>query len=132
MITLTFSHNGEKITLSHGAYSVCLHGEDRALREKAFKKYYKAYEKNLNVITANYIASVNKDVFLAKARKYGSALERAMSGEEIDKEVYDNLLKFTSNLFRFCMIILLKGRIFLDLVICTCTTFTFRSSEIIK
>ncbi len=92
----TFTHNGEKITLSHGTYSVCLHGEDRSLREKAFKKYYKAYEKNLNTITSNYIASVNKDVFLAKARNYGSALEKAMSGEEVEKEVYDNLLNFTS------------------------------------
>lgn len=92
----TFLHNGEKITLSHGTYSVCLHGADRKLREKAFKKYYKAYQKNLNVITANYIASVNKDVFLAKARKYNSALEKAMSGEEVGKEVYDNLLNFTS------------------------------------
>jgi len=59
-------HNGEKITLSHGAYSVCLHDQDRSLRKKAFKKYYSAYEKSLNVITANYIASVNKDVFISR------------------------------------------------------------------
>ncbi len=91
----TISHNGEKITLSHGAYSVCLHDEDRALRKKAFKKYYNAYEKSLNVITSNYIASVNKDVFLAKVRKFPSALDRAMSGEEVSKKVYDNLLKYT-------------------------------------
>lgn len=92
----SFTYEGEKITLSHGTYSVCLHSKDRVLREKAFKKYYKAYEKNLNTITSNYIASVNKDVFLAKARKYNSALERSMSGEEVEKEVYDNLLNFTS------------------------------------
>ncbi len=91
----TITHNGEKITLSHGAYSVCLHSEDRELRKKAFKKYYSAYEKSLNVITSNYIASVNKDVFLAKARKYSSALDKALSGEEVSENVYANLLKYT-------------------------------------
>jgi len=79
--------------LTHGAYSVCLHSEDRELRKKAYKAYYKAYKKCLNIITANYTASVNKDVFLSKVRKYDSALNRALNNEEVSVKVYENLLK---------------------------------------
>ena len=91
----TITHNGKKTTLTHGAYSVCLHSEDRGLREKAFKKYYKTYEKFLNIITANYIASINKDVFFAKARNYESALQKALKVEEVSEQVYKNLLENT-------------------------------------
>ncbi len=89
----TIVHNGEKIVLTHGAYSVCLHSKDLQLRKKAFKAYYKAYFKSLNVITANYSSSVNKDVFLSKVRKYDSALDRALQREEVSSLVYQNLLK---------------------------------------
>lgn len=89
----TITHNGEKIVLTHGAYSVCLHSEDRELRKKAYKAYYKAYKKCLNIITVNYTASVNKDVFLSKVRKYDSALNRALNNEEVSVKVYENLLK---------------------------------------
>ena len=88
---------GEKVTLSHGAYGVLLADEDRLVRRKAFKSYYKAYEKLLNIISANYVASVNKDVFLAKARNYPSALSKALSSEEVKEGVYSNLLNCVNN-----------------------------------
>ena len=86
-------HNGEKIVLSHGVYGQILHGEDRELRKKAFKAYYKAYMGLINTITSNYLGSVKKDVFLAKARNYNSCLEKALSGEDVPVEVYENLLE---------------------------------------
>jgi len=88
----TIVHNGERILLTHGMYSVCLHSEDRELRKKAFKAYYRVYKKSLNTITANYTASVTKDVFLAKVRNYSSALDKSLSGEEVSIKVYENLL----------------------------------------
>ncbi len=88
--------NGEKIKLSHGMYSVCMDSKDRKVRETAFKAFYKAFRDVLNTITETYAGNVNKDVFLTKARKYNSCLERALENEDVPAEVYKNLLKYVN------------------------------------
>ena len=88
----TFTHKGEKITLTHGTYGVLMHEQDRALRKKAFNEYYKAYYSLINTISSTYYGSVKKDVFYARARKYSSALEMALANEDVDKKVYENLI----------------------------------------
>lgn len=88
--------NGEKIKLSHGMYSVCMDSKDRKVRETAFKAFYKAFRDVLNTLTATYAGNVNKDVFLTKARKYNSCLERALENEDVPAEVYKNLLKYVN------------------------------------
>lgn len=84
---------GGKIALTSGAYSMCLASDDKALRKRAFKAYYKEYINNINTIAAVYAANVKKDVYLARARKYESCLADAMAGEDVDVSVYYNLLK---------------------------------------
>ena len=89
----TFTHKGKKYELSHGLYSVYLQSPDRELRRKAFKAYYKAYISLINVISATYVGNVKKDVFYARSKKYDSALEKALSAEDVPVKVYDNLIK---------------------------------------
>ncbi len=89
----TIKVNGEKVQLSHGMYGVLLHSPDRKVRRDAFKAYYKAYMSLSNTITAAYVGNVEKDVFLARTRKYQSSLDMAMSGEDVDVKVYKNLLR---------------------------------------
>lgn len=83
---------GGKIALTHGVYGVLLHGEDRELRRRAFERYYEAYIGLTNTIAATYFGNVKKDVFLSQARGYGSCLERALEGEDVDVCVYRNLI----------------------------------------
>ena len=92
----TVKHLNKSYPLSHGTYSVIMHGEDRVLRKKTFDKYYGAYISLINTISSTYYGSVKKDVFYAKARKYNSALEKALFGEDVDKVVYDNLISSTN------------------------------------
>ncbi|MBQ3493452.1 MAG: oligoendopeptidase F [Clostridia bacterium] len=89
----TITHKGEKIPLSHGTYGVIMHGEDRALRKKTFNAYYGAYISLLNTISATYYGNVKKGVFYAKAKKYPSALDKALIGEDVPRVVYDNLIE---------------------------------------
>jgi len=89
----TIKVNGEKVTLSHGMYGVLLHSPDRKVRRDAFRAYYKAYIGLINTITAAYVGNVDKDVFLARARKYNSSLEKALDSEDVSVKVYQNLLK---------------------------------------
>lgn len=82
----------EKVKLSHGVYGLLLQSPDRKVRKTAFKAYYQAYIGLINTITAAYVGNVDKDVFLARARKYDSCLEMALASEDVDVKVYENLL----------------------------------------
>ncbi len=81
------------IPLTHGTYSVLLQDEDQQVRKSAFKKYYKAYVSLINTISATYYGNVKKGVFVANARKYHSALQMALSNEDVNEVVYENLLQ---------------------------------------
>ena len=85
--------DGEKVKLSHGTYGVLLAHPDQKVREKAFKTYYKSYISHINTLSQIYVGNVNKDVFFARARKYGSCLESALSHEDVSETVYKNLLE---------------------------------------
>lgn len=87
-----FDKDGNEIALTHGSYGVIMHGEDRELRKKAFEVYYDAYISLKNTIAATYFGNVKKDVFVSKARKYKSCLDRALENEDVDVSVYKNLL----------------------------------------
>ncbi len=84
---------GKEITLSHGMYGVILHSDNRAKRKEAFEKYYAAYQSLIHTITSTYYGNVKKDVFISKAYKFNSCLERALFEEDVDKSVYESLLK---------------------------------------
>lgn len=88
-----FSYKGEKYKLTHGTYGVLMQNPDGELRKKAFKKYYGAYISLINVISATYYGNVKKNVFYAKARKYDSCLQSALSGEDVPETVYRTLIK---------------------------------------
>lgn len=83
--------NGEETELTHGRYIRFLKGRNRDVRRDAFKALYATYEKQKNTIAALYNASVKKDVFYARARKYNSALEHSLDADNIPVSVYDNL-----------------------------------------
>ena len=85
--------DGKKVKVTHGTYGLLLQSDRRDVREKAFKAYYSAYISLINTIAATYIGNVNKDVFLARARKYESCLSKALSGEDVEPQVYENLLE---------------------------------------
>ncbi|MBO7377947.1 MAG: oligoendopeptidase F family protein, partial [Clostridia bacterium] len=85
--------DGETVKLSHGTYGVLLAHPDQKVREKAFKTYYKSYISHINTLSQVYVGNVNKDVFFARARKYKSCLDKALSGEDVSEIVYKNLLE---------------------------------------
>ncbi len=85
-------HNGESYPLTHGSYGMLMKSPDRELRKKTFRQYYGAYISLIDVISATYAGSVKKDVFYARAKKYNSALEMALSGEDVEAGVYKKLV----------------------------------------
>ncbi len=88
----TIKVDGKKVKITGATYSLMLQHPDREVRKKAFKAYYKAYYKVLNTITAVYQGNLDKNVFFTRIRKFKSCLDKALFYEEVDKEVYLNLI----------------------------------------
>ena len=92
--------DGKKVQLGHGAYSMLLQHKDQKVRKKAFETYYKAYIEKINTLAGLYEGSVKADCFYAKAKNFNSAMEKALFYEQVDKKVYDNLIKCMHRSFK--------------------------------
>ncbi|WP_199622156.1 oligoendopeptidase F [Paenibacillus alkalitolerans] len=86
------NEKGEEVELTHGRYIQFLESRNREVRENAFKAMYATYSKQKNTLAATLSANVTKNLFYSKARKYPSALEASLYGDNIPKEVYTNLI----------------------------------------
>jgi len=83
----------EKEKLTFGKYSYYLTTGDQPTRKLVFEGLYGAYKSLINTFASLYGGSVKTDNFYAIARGFDSALEGALHGENIPKDVYNNLLK---------------------------------------
>ena len=83
---------GEETQLSEGRYALFMRSTDRALRERAFKKTISTYLTYKNTMAATLAGSVQKDIFQARARHYGGALEAALATDNVPVGVYENLI----------------------------------------
>src|SRR3954447_9905214 len=87
------NERGELVELGHSSFSSLLHSSARKVRKEAFHKYYTQYDAHRNSIAAALNASVQRDVYYAKARNYTSALESALFADNVPLSVYDSLIE---------------------------------------
>ncbi len=84
---------GNAHQVTHGSFIPLMQSDDRKLRESAFMSLYSVYEGYKNT-SAAILASQTKCLnFRAKARKYNSTLEAALSGNEVPVAVYKQLIE---------------------------------------
>ena len=88
----TITENGEEKPLTQSTFTSFLQSKERAVRQKAYQQFYKGFDKHKNTIAALYAGNVQLDIFGAKARNYSSALEAALSPDNVPRSVYDNLI----------------------------------------
>jgi oligoendopeptidase F len=89
------SDNGERVELTRGMYSKLIEDTDREKRKEAYKAYYQPYVQLKNSIASTLSAAIKNNVTTAKIRQYPSALEKALFGDKVPKEVYENLIETT-------------------------------------
>lgn len=89
--------DGDLVELTHGRYVQFMESHDRDVRKAAFEAMYETYRKNKNTFAATLNASVKKDVFYSRVRKYESALKSSLNDDNIPVEVYDNLIQTVRN-----------------------------------
>ncbi|HEX3032830.1 MAG TPA: M3 family metallopeptidase, partial [Bacillota bacterium] len=84
---------GREVELTKGRYVQFMESQDRKVRKQAFDTLYATYGGLKNTLAASLNASVKTDIFYSRVRKYNSALEGALDSDNIQIEVYDNLIK---------------------------------------
>ncbi|MDQ0201349.1 oligoendopeptidase F [Neobacillus ginsengisoli] len=89
--------SGERVELTRGMYSKLIEDEDRDKRREAYKAYYKPYVQLKNSIASTLSAAIKNNVTLSRIRHYPSVLEKALFGDKVPKEVYENLIQTTKN-----------------------------------
>lgn len=83
---------GEEVEVTHGRYGNLMENPDRRVRKDAFESLYASYIDHKHTLAATLSATVKKDVFLGKVRKYDSALQAALDEDNVPVSVYDNLI----------------------------------------
>lgn len=85
--------DGEKQPLSHGTFIVFEQSYDREVRRKAFFQYYQVFNEHKHSIAATLAGAVKRDVYLAKARKFPSALHHSLFADNVTPSVYETLIQ---------------------------------------
>jgi len=83
---------GEEVEITHGSYIQFLESRNPEVRKNAFTAVYETYRKQKNTLASTLSANIVKNQFYSKARKYPSVLEMSLFGDNINKEVYTNLI----------------------------------------
>ena len=83
---------GKSEKLTHGSYRKFLESPDREVRKRAFKKMFSSYRKLRNTFAATLDGTVKRHVVSSKIRHYNSALEAALSSDNVPGNVYRNLI----------------------------------------
>jgi oligoendopeptidase F len=90
---------GEPLALVQGNISALLTSPDREVRRSAWESYADAHLSMQNTMAACLGTGVKQDVFMARARRYPSALEASLADNNIPVEVFHNLIgTYRSNL----------------------------------
>lgn len=85
--------DGNQIEVSHAGFSSLLNASKRSVRKTAFFTHYEQYEAHKHTLAATLAASIQRDVYYARARGHKSSLEAALFPDAIPTAVYDNLLE---------------------------------------
>lgn len=85
--------DGNAHQVTHESYIPLVQNPDRVLRKSAFESLYHVYEDFKNTSAALLSSQVKTLVFNARARKFDSTLDAALSQNEVDTKVYRKLIE---------------------------------------
>lgn len=93
---LTFEpvvYEGREYPVTHGTFIPLLENPNADIRRLAFQSLYKTYGQFSNTFAALISSQMKAMAFNAKARKYNSTLEYALDMNNVNTDVYHNLIK---------------------------------------
>ena len=85
--------DGKEVELTDSTYSVYMESKDRRVRKNAFETLYKEYKKYKNTFASLISTNMKESSVLSKISKFNSSIERSLFEDEVDIEVYNNLIE---------------------------------------
>lgn len=92
----TIEVDGVKIELTDHNYSKYISSKDRHVRKQAFETMYKGYEGVINTLASTMAGEVEINEKIAKLKNYEDAMEMALFEDNVNKNIYDNLIDTVS------------------------------------
>ena len=84
--------NGKEVEITLGNYSKYIQSRDRRVRKDTYISRGKALKKYIDLLTIDYLTSIKSSSINAKARGYNSNLQMYLYPDDVDEEMYNNLL----------------------------------------
>ena len=104
--------DGREVRLDQSAFEAARPSPNREDRRQVFEAFFGALGSYRRTFGATFNGAVQRDVFYAKARKYGSSVEAALDANNVPVAVYDNLVNgVNANLATFHRYLRLRQRI---------------------
>ncbi len=82
----------EPLEVTQGTYNALITHSDREVRRTAWEGYADAHLAYKNTMASALSAGVKQDVFVARARRYGSSLEAAAESNYLPTQVFRNFI----------------------------------------
>ena len=89
--------DGKEVKVNFANSNELMRVKDRTFREKAYKQLWNAYSKNGSTLSNLLINSLSVFVKIAKIRGFNSVLDKALFEDNVNKDVYDNIVSATEN-----------------------------------
>ncbi|MDR1272369.1 MAG: oligoendopeptidase F [Clostridiales Family XIII bacterium] len=86
------NETGRLVELTHGNFSTFMESRKRSVRKQAYGAMYDAYIKQENTLASAYSYNTKTGAVTASIRKYPSALAQALSPDNVNTKVYENLI----------------------------------------
>lgn len=83
---------GNRLPVTHASFIPLMQNYDRNVRKDAFESLYKTYAEHKNTSAAILSAQMKQLNFFSRMRKYNSPLEAALDANNVDPQVYRNLI----------------------------------------
>lgn len=83
---------GNEVEVTKARHQRFMESSDRRVREDSYRALYGAYAGWTNTLAATLSTAVKRNLFYARARKYNTALDAALDGDNIPPAVYDNVV----------------------------------------
>ena len=83
---------GNIVKIDNSNYSIYIESKDRRVRKEVFDVLYETYKRYKNTFASLIYNNINEEVSISKIRGYNSAIESSLYHDEVNLEVYDNLI----------------------------------------
>lgn len=85
--------DGKKTLLTESNYNIYIRSQDRSVRRQAFKRLLTTYGLYKNTLASTFQGQVDCLVSLAKLKKFSSSLEASLFHDNLDTDIYNNLIE---------------------------------------